>query len=138
MEETKLETDIRTMLSSCSRRCRGEWTIEFSVWVLSINIILYFYATYDNQMENEKDDEQLSLRVEGPKYKLFKLYFPYAIIIAMGGYIVHLEARNVTLTTQTIELLKIDIEFKRKSLESWKEADENTRAILLEMIKNKS
>lgn len=88
-------------------------------------------------MENEKEDEQLSLRVEGPKFKIFKTYFPYAIIIAMGGYIVHMEARNVQLTNQTVELLKNDIEFKKKSLESWREADENTRKILLEMIKNK-
>ncbi len=45
-----------------------------------------------------KEDEQLSLRVEGPNFKIFKTYFPYAIIIAMGGYIVHMEARNVQLT----------------------------------------
>lgn len=89
-------------------------------------------------MEQDKEDEQqLSLRVEGPKLRLFKVYFPYAIILAMGGYIVHMETRNVQLTNQTIELLKSDIEFKKKSLESWREADENTRQILLEMIKNK-
>lgn len=86
-------------------------------------------------MEHEKEDEQLSLRIEGPKMRLFKAYFPYAIIIAMGGYIVHMEARNVQMTTQTIELLRADIEFKKKSLDSWREADENTRKILLEMIK---